>query len=115
MKRATTPIPARSKATASRKAQRKTAAAIHPRSDAEAAAKRGDDGATMTIAASVPVSIVSEVKKHTGKGGFSRFVTEALQHELRNRALAEIVDDVVAESGPLDTAEIAAALDFIRS
>ena len=69
----------------------------------------------MTIAASVPVSIVSEVKKHAGKGGFSRFVTEALQHELRNRALAEIVDDVVAESGPIDAAEIAAALNLIRS
>jgi hypothetical protein len=80
-----------------------------------AVAKPSGDGATQTIAASVPVSIVIEVKKYTRKGGFSRFVTEALQHELRNRALAEIVEGVVAESGPLDAAEITAALNLIRS
>ena len=107
--------PARTKAAANRKGQAKTPAVVPRRSVRAAVAKPSGDGATVTIAASVPVSIVSEVKKHTGKGGFSRFVTEALQHELRNRALADIVEDVVADSGPLDAAEITAALNLIRS
>ena len=73
------------------------------------------DGTTMTIAASVPVSIVAEGKKRSGKSGFSRFVTAALQRELLSRSLQEIVEDVVRESGPLDPREIAAALKLIRS
>ncbi len=115
MKRPPMTPPARTKAAANRKGQAKAPAAVARRSVRAAVAKPSGEGATITIAASVPVSIVSEVKKHTGKGGFSRFVTEALQHELRNRALADIVEDVVAHSGPLDAAEIAASLNLIRS
>lgn len=107
--------PARTKSAANGKGKAKTPAPVSRRSVRAAVAKPSGDGATMTIAASVPASIVSEVKKQTGKGGFSRFVTEALQHELRNRALADIVEDVVADSGPLDAAEITAALSLIRS
>jgi hypothetical protein len=73
------------------------------------------DDATTTIAASVPQSVVTAVKQHSGARGFSRFFTAALERELRHIARAELIAGVIEHSGPLDAAKVEAARRQIRS
>ncbi len=50
------------------------------------------------ISATVPSAIVQEVRKLTGKRGFSRFVATALAHELQRRAMDEFLAHAEATS-----------------
>jgi hypothetical protein len=72
-------------------------------------------GATETIAASVPTALAKAVRAQTGKREFSRFVVQALHRELVRRNLDTLVNDLVAEVGPLDPAEMRAIDDVMRS
>jgi hypothetical protein len=72
-------------------------------------------GATETIAASVPKALAKAVRAQTGKREFSRFVTQALHRELVRRNRERLVDDLLAEVGPLDPAEVQAIDDLMRS
>ncbi len=73
-----------------------------------------DGDPTLTVAASVPRSIVEAVKAQVGARGFSRFVSTALERELRHVARRELIDAVVEQSGPLDPAHLKAARKLLR-
>ena len=96
--------------------KRSAAAVARPRRKSSSAKPRQAslDDATLTVAASVPRSVVTAVKAQVGARGFSRFVTAALERELRHIARTELVADVVAHSGPLDPAKVKALQRLIR-
>ena len=76
---------------------------------------RPDEGATETIAASVPSALVKEVREHVGKGEFSRFVAQALRRELVRLNRAKFVADFEAEFGALDKKAVDRARRALRS
>lgn len=95
---------------------KRSAAIVRPRRKGSPAKPRHgslDDG-TLTVAASVPGSVVAAVKAQVGARGFSRFVTAALERELRHIARTELVADVVAHSGPLETPKVKLGQRLIR-
>lgn len=73
------------------------------------------EGATETIAASVPSSLVKEVRERVGKGEFSRFIARAMQHELVRLNRSKFVADFEEKFGVLDQKAIDRARRAIRS
>ncbi len=78
------------------------------------AARAVTDETVRDDAASVPRSVIAAVKEHSGSRGFSRFVTAALERELRHVARAQLIEDIVRHTGPLDPAKVKAARKLIR-
>jgi hypothetical protein len=72
------------------------------------------DGPTETIAASIPMVLAQAIRERTGKRGFSRFVTEALHRAVVRQNLQNLVDDLVAEAGPLDPGELREIDELMR-
>jgi len=72
------------------------------------------EGPTETIAASIPKALASAIRAQMGKREFSRFVTLALHRELVRRNRKSLVDDLIAESGPLDPEELRAIDELMR-
>ena len=85
------------------------------KSAARPKAPRTVEGSTETIAASVPSSLVKEVREHVGKGEFSRFVAQALRRELVRLNRAKFVADFESEFGALDKKAVERARRAIRS
>ncbi|MFF3403104.1 hypothetical protein ACFYW6_31970 [Streptomyces sp. NPDC002659] len=50
----------------------------------------------------MPGSTIAEVRSRVGKNQFSRYVTQAVERQLRLDMLGEVVDAYVAEHGPID-------------
>jgi hypothetical protein len=78
-------------------------------------APRPLQGATETIAASVPSTLVKEVREHVAKGEFSRFVAQALRRELVRLNRAKFVADFESDFGALDKKAVDRARRAIRS
>jgi hypothetical protein len=53
------------------------------------------------VSVSMPEELTAAIRERTGPGGFSRFVTEAAERQLKNELLRELLDELEAESGPI--------------
>jgi Arc/MetJ-type ribon-helix-helix transcriptional regulator len=53
------------------------------------------------VSVSMPEELVAAVRARTGAGGFSHYVTEAVEREIRHDRLGELLDELEAEYGPV--------------
>src|ERR1700722_10645238 len=59
-------------------------------------------GKVRKVSVSLPEELTEAVRARTGAGGFSRFVTEAGQKQVRQTLLDELSEELQAEFGPFD-------------
>jgi hypothetical protein len=59
-------------------------------------------GKVQKVSVSMPAELADLVRARTGAGGFSRYVTEAVQEQLRLDLLADLSAELEAEYGPVD-------------
>ena len=59
-------------------------------------------GKVRKVSVSLPEELTEAVRARTGAGGFSRFVTEAVQKQVRQTLLDELSEELQAEFGPFD-------------
>jgi hypothetical protein len=62
----------------------------------------GLHGKAAKVSVSLPTDLTEAVRARTGAGGFSRYVTEAVQERVRLDLLAELSAELTAEFGPVD-------------
>lgn len=53
------------------------------------------------VSVSMPEELAETVRSRTGAGGFSRYVTDAVEREIRHELLGELLDELEAEYGPV--------------
>jgi Arc/MetJ-type ribon-helix-helix transcriptional regulator len=53
------------------------------------------------VSVSMPEELAEAVRTRTGAGGFSRYVSEAVQREIRHDLLGELIEELEAEYGPV--------------
>ena len=53
------------------------------------------------VSVSMPDELAEAVRARTGAGGFSRYVSEAVQREIRHDLLGELIEELEAEYGPV--------------
>jgi hypothetical protein len=66
-------------------------------------------GPTRTISASVPLSLINEVRERVGARGFSQFVSRAMARELARLNREKFLAEAIEHHGPLDAKAVAAA------
>jgi Arc/MetJ-type ribon-helix-helix transcriptional regulator len=54
------------------------------------------------VSVSMPEELAEAVRTRTGTGGFSRYVTDAVQEQIRQDLLDDLAADFEAEYGPID-------------
>src|SRR5215472_3811552 len=64
-------------------------------------AGRPHGGKVRKVSVSMPEALAEAVRSRTGAGGFSRYVTEAVERELRHDLLGDLLDELEAEHGPV--------------
>lgn len=62
------------------------------------------NGPAVKVSVSLPADVVQEVRSRVAPREFSSYVAEALEQRLRLQMLGEIVDDYVAQHGPVPEA-----------
>jgi Arc/MetJ-type ribon-helix-helix transcriptional regulator len=60
------------------------------------------------VSVSMPESLAAEIRKRVGPGGFSRYVTEAANHKLKQDQLAELLAEMETAKGSVSEDELAA-------
>ena len=58
-------------------------------------------GRVRKVSVSMPEELAEAVRARTGTGGFSRYVTEAVDRELRHQLLGELLDEYESVHGPI--------------
>jgi len=58
-------------------------------------------GRVQKVSVSMPEDLATAIREHTGPGGFSRFVAEASERQLKSEEFRELLDELEAESGPI--------------
>jgi hypothetical protein len=58
-------------------------------------------GRVQKVSVSMPEDLATAIREHTGPGGFSRFVAEAAERQLKSEQFRELLDELEAESGPI--------------
>ena len=58
-------------------------------------------GKVRKVSVSMPEELADAVRARTGAGGFSRYVTEAVDREIRHDLLGELIDELEAQYGPV--------------
>ena len=53
------------------------------------------------VSVSMPEELADAVRARTGAGGFSRYITEIVEREIRHERLGELLDELQAEYGPV--------------
>jgi hypothetical protein len=53
------------------------------------------------VSVSMPEELAEAVRARTGAGGFSRYVSEAVEREIKHELLGELLDELEAEYGPV--------------
>jgi hypothetical protein len=53
------------------------------------------------VSVSMPEDLAEAVRARTGAGGFSRYVSEAVEREIRHDMLGELIEELEAEYGPV--------------
>lgn len=79
----------------------KCIASVLPAAVVMAVAPRLHSGKVRKVSVSMPEELADAVRSRTGAGGFSRYVTEAVDREIRNDLLGELIDELEAEYGPV--------------
>jgi hypothetical protein len=59
-------------------------------------------GKVRKVSVSMPEELTEAVRVRTGPGGFSRYVTEAVQEQIRQNLLDELAADLEERYGPVD-------------
>ena len=59
-------------------------------------------GKVLKVSVSMPEELTEAVRARTGPGGFSRYVTDAVQERMQHDLLGELLAELEAEYGPLD-------------
>lgn len=68
---------------------------------AEARPKPGLHGRVQKVSVSLPTELTAAVRGRTGAGGFSRYVTDAVQERVRLDLLEDLSAELTAEFGPV--------------
>jgi chloramphenicol 3-O-phosphotransferase len=58
-------------------------------------------GTVRKVSVSMPEELAEAVRARTGAGGFSRYVSEAVEREIKHELLGELLDELEAEYGPV--------------
>ena len=58
-------------------------------------------GKVRKVSVSMPAELIEAVRGRTGAGGFSRYVTEAVDREIRHDLLGDYLGELDAEYGPV--------------
>jgi hypothetical protein len=58
-------------------------------------------GRVRKVSVSMPEALAEAVRARTGAGGFSRYVTEAVEREIMHDSLGDLIDELEAEYGPV--------------
>src|ERR1700728_1100119 len=58
-------------------------------------------GRVQKVSVSMPEDLATAVRERTGPGGFSRYVTEAVERRFRHDRLGDLLDELEAEYGPV--------------
>jgi hypothetical protein len=58
-------------------------------------------GKAQKVSVSMPAELADLVRSRTGAGGFSRYVTEAVQGRIKHDLLGDLLDELEAEYGPV--------------
>jgi hypothetical protein len=53
------------------------------------------------VSVSMPEDLTEAVRARAGAGGFSRYVSDAVEREIRHDRLGELLDELEAEYGPV--------------
>lgn len=64
-------------------------------------AARPHGGKVRKVSVSMPEELAEAVRSRTGAGGFSRYVTDAVDREIRHDLLHELIEELEAEYGPV--------------
>jgi hypothetical protein len=59
-------------------------------------------GKVRKVSVSMPEELAEAVRARTGSGGFSRYVTDAVEEQIRLNLLDELSEKLQAEFGPFD-------------
>ena len=59
-------------------------------------------GKVRKVSVSMPEELTEAVRARAGAGGFSRYVTEAVQEQIRQNLLDDLAADLEARYGPVD-------------
>jgi Arc/MetJ-type ribon-helix-helix transcriptional regulator len=68
-----------------------------------------DGMATKKYTVTLPEELAEAIRAEVGTGGFSRYVTQAIERQHERDRLGELVDWMEAEYGPVSDAEMAEA------
>lgn len=74
--------------------------AVFPRQPVEIDASRFH-GRVQKVSVSMPAELSAAIRERTGPGGFSRFVSDAAEQQLRNELLDEYLDELDELYGPV--------------
>jgi Arc/MetJ-type ribon-helix-helix transcriptional regulator len=78
--------------------------------DQQGAPKQGLHGKFEKVSVSLPSELIAAIRARTGVGGFSRYVTEAVQERIRLDLLDDLSAELEAEYGPIDEEGVREAL-----
>lgn len=67
--------------------------------DADGAPKPGLHGKVEKVSVSLPRELTEAIRARTGVGGFSRYVTDAVQERLQHDQLGDLLDELEAQHG----------------
>jgi len=58
-------------------------------------------GKVRKVSVSMPEELANAVRARTGEGGFSRYITKAVDREIKHDFLGDLLDELEAEYGPV--------------
>jgi hypothetical protein len=58
-------------------------------------------GRVQKVSVSMPEDLATAIRERTGPGGFSRYVTEAVERRFRHDRLGDLLDELDTEFGPV--------------
>jgi Arc/MetJ-type ribon-helix-helix transcriptional regulator len=67
----------------------------------ETGPEAGLHGKVQKVSVSMPAEVTEAVRARTGVGGFSRYVSDAVQECLRHDQLGDLLSELEAEYGPV--------------
>lgn len=66
------------------------------------ATEPGLHGKVEKVSVSLPSELTEAIRARTGPGGFSRYVSDAVQSRIRHDLLGDLLEELEAEYGPID-------------
>ena len=75
--------------------------AMSPRTTIEIDELARFHGRVQKVSVSMPEDLATAIRERTGPGGFSRYVTEAVERRFRHDRLGDLLNELDAEFGPV--------------